>query len=184
MFSLYLRSKLIFLLGFMLLFVASCASSEAVQYHFGIVTTSIEGRLKLDPFVLQKQKVFILVDKEQAQLIKTVNGRLTYRQVALVHVARRGKFFVPFDNETRTVKLHIFARGYKVINENFDRTMGVSSYTFSPKLEAIPHWEDTYYLTIRPLILEYIAEPKNGLTTTERSYLNSWLLEMNKQYKK
>lgn len=155
------------------LFLPVAGCSDHVDYKVGIVTRSVRGTMtvEMDPVGGQP---FIIVRKHNRTLIEGAGGYL-YRVSAALVRPQDGQYTVEMEAETDVVELMFLARNHIPVNHRFQRTLGVRSYIYHVRLKRDPAWRESYYLLIRPILTEYIVEPRFRLKPSDQLFLGEWM---------
>ena len=150
------------------------ACSDHVSYRPGLVTRQIEGTILLAGAPAQS-KPFLIVRKYQNTLIETSDGYLETVTAELVHPDPSGQFIIEYDSGTRRVEYMVVAEGFNTSQGSFKRSLGVSAYQVEAVLTSQVNWRENYYLTLKPVITEYIVEERYELSEVDRQFLSDWL---------
>ncbi|MDT8447791.1 MAG: hypothetical protein RRB13_12950 [bacterium] len=156
---------------FALLFWVVGCSSDQVTVHGGLVTQEVYGQIT--PF--GGEPPMVLVRAQGATFVEDQQGRLAQTSAFLVYPDPRGRYRVPLNSETRSLDILVFKPGFKPVRRGFERSLGVASYEFDVILKTDEHWNEGYFVGLKPLLSGYITELRYKMPPKDVLYLNDWI---------
>ena len=147
--------------------------AKDVQYSVGLVTMKVDGKIDLMSDN-GATRPFILARKQHRTLIQTSSGYLYRFTASIVHPDERGSYTIHMENDVYRVEVQVIAQGYRSVQQNFQRTLGISSYHFDTQLKKDLNWHDSYYILIKPALSEYITEQRYKLDKNAQMFLSDW----------
>jgi len=157
---------------------AGCAGQA--DFHLGVVTRSITGTMVVEGEPEQVQP-FILVRKHNRTLIETSGGYL-HRVSAEIIRPDGGNYAVDMGAEVDRVELTFLGRRHRPVSFAFNRTLGIGEYVFNAHLHPDAAWRDSYYLLIRPELIEYIIEQRYLMRRSDQLFLGEWMDRTESQF--
>ncbi|OGG98139.1 MAG: hypothetical protein A2508_09290 [Candidatus Lambdaproteobacteria bacterium RIFOXYD12_FULL_49_8] len=159
----------------LLLWLGGC--SEKVGYQVGFVTREVNGLITLaDASADTGPRPFVLATLHAATFLEQSDGkRLHQLRASLARPERGGRYLVRFDDEVDRVDLIFVAAGYIPARASFDRTLGVSAYSFDIELKKDPQWHKGYYIGLKAILADYITEPRYRLAPKDQLFLGQWM---------
>lgn len=170
---------LLFCLGICLI-LGAC--SKEVGYRPGLVTQHVQGQIELAAGNSDSQ-AFVVVRKHNVTLIETSAGYLRRIAVNVLHPDEKGRYSASFDAETRQLDLTFISRGRRPVSHSFRRTLGIGAYRYDVCLKPDPQWRESYYLLIKPTLVDFIVEKRYQLAPAEQLFLGDWMVSAEKQLK-
>lgn len=167
------RGIILLLLGGMLL--SGCSPSG--DFQWGVYTKQVKGRIVTEEN-LGTAKPFLLVMNYHRTLIETSSGYLSRVTAFVAYPDGDGDFSVPFDADTVSLDIAVYAKGSVVKRERFRRSLAIGSYTYNVKLIRDENWRNNYYLKIKPFLVEFITEQRYLMNRIDKLYIGEWLAEM------
>jgi hypothetical protein len=160
------------------LILGSCSSS--IDYDAGLYTKTVEGRIKATN-QSSEDKVFVLVLNYHRTLLETSEGYLNRVTAFVTYPDDEGRYSASFDTDTVKLELAFFAKKHFVMNQQFHRTIGVGSYRFDVVLKQDKDWKNSYYLMIKPWLIEYIIEDRYLMSQFDKHQIGEWLAEIDEE---
>jgi len=154
-----------------LLLSSGCASS--VDYEVGVVTREVKGVFTAPA----DSNPLVLVRMQVATFATTDTGQVHQARAKLVYPNAEGRYLVSMDAEVNQVELYFIAQGYKVAQASFSRTLGVRAYKFDVTLKTDPSPKNGYYQGLKPLLTQYIVEPRFQMPPKDQLVLGQWMDE-------
>ena len=161
--------------------VASCASR--IGYTVGVVTGRVEGIISFDSSHTQPA-AFIVVKQYNRTFMETSKGYLHSVSAVLVFPKENGEYSVPFNSDVDQLDLFFFAKGHRVDSETFPRTLGIGSYHYNVALRSDPMFRESFYLSIKPMLSEFILEDRYEMPQNQQMFLSDWFREIEETYPK
>jgi len=156
-------------------FTTSC--SDSVHYTFGVITQEVNGVIEVQP----EAKPLVLVRMQIATFAQTSQGQVQQARAKLVYPDLDGSYRVLLEDNVSQLELYFIAHGYQTAHANFERTLGVKSYQFNVKLETAPNPKGSYYHSLKPLLTQYIVEPRFQMPPKDQLALGAWMTEEENQ---
>jgi hypothetical protein len=155
------------------LFVFS-GCSPALEYKAGLYTKSVTGVIKTEQ-VDPAPQPFVLVLDFHRTLLETAEGFLQRVTAFIVYPDAEGNYSVPFGTDTAKLELTFFARYSSSIVQQFSRSLGIGGYRYDVDLKEDKNWRNSYFLLIKPTLIEFITEKRYLMNQTDRRFLGEWL---------
>ncbi len=152
--------------------LTSCSGSGG--YNIGLYTKTVKGTIHFSSEIKTKE-AFILVLNYHRTLIETSEGYLSRVTASIEHPNENGEYSASFDADTTKLDLMIYAENCLIESGRFQRTLGVGSYINDKQMQKDENWRNTYYLMIKPVLIEYINEDRYLMNQMDKYYLGEWL---------
>ncbi len=169
------KSAFILILGLLV------GCSHSFEYRAGLYTKSVEGLVRTDS-QSPAGEPFILVLNYHRTLIETSEGFLNRASAFVAYPDGEGKYSIPFDTDTVKLELNFYAKGYLLMNQQFHRSIGVGSYRFDVNLVEDKDWKNSYFLMIKPVLVEYITEDRFLMNQFDKYHIGQWLSEIDEEF--
>ena len=159
--------------------LAGCSSS--LDYEIGLYTKTVKGMLSIKD-AEASHRPFILVRNYRRTLIETSQGHLNRVTASVILPNAKGRYLVPFSTDTVKLELTYYAQNSHMRVQEFHRSLGVGSYTFDVTLAEDENWKDSYYLFIKPVLIEFITEKRYQMNQVDKLFLGEWLAAADEQF--
>jgi len=153
------------------LLFAGCSSQ--VDYQIGVVTNEVKGSLTAP----DEAKPLILVRMSIATFAVSGLGQVHQARAKLVYPDKSGFYSVKMDAEVDQVDLYYLGQGHKVAQASFSRTLGVQAYVLDVTLKTEKNPKLGYFSGLKPLLTQYIVEPRFKMPPKDQLALAKWMDE-------
>ncbi len=163
----------------MIVFVFGCSSK--VGYHIGIVTSHVAGTIGFE----NKEKrtnVFLLVKKYIRTFYENSQGYLHHVNASIQFPNDKGEYEVSFDADVDKIDLLFISPGHLIESKSFSRTLGVGSYEYNVTMRPDSSFKDSFYLSIKPSLSEFILEPRYKMPQSQQMFLGNWFKRIEDTY--
>lgn len=165
--------------GGLLLVCGGC--SPVLEYHPGLYTKSVTGTIQTEQ-VDPAPQPFILVLDFHRTLLETTDGFLQRITAFIVYPDAEGKYSVAFANDTAKLELSFYAQNSLTLVQQFNRSLGIGSYQYHADLKRDENWRNSYFLQIKPTLIEYITEKRFLMNQSDRHFLGEWLAAADERF--
>ncbi len=155
--------------------------SSSLDYDFGLYTKSVTGTLSIRD-ADTAHRPFILVKNYHRTFMETSQGYLNRVTASVALPDAKGRYLVPYSADTVKLELTYYAQNSHTRVQEFHRSLGVGSYTFNVRLEEDKNWKDSYYLFIKPVLIEFITEKRYQMNQVDKLFIGEWLAAADKQF--
>ena len=156
--------------------------SGKINYHIGVVTHSVTGKIERESAKRYKSETFILVKEHVRTFMSTSDGDLHRVGAKIAKVDEEGNYVVSYDSDVSRLDLFYFSEGHLMDSETFKKTLFIGSYEYNMTLKADSDYRNSYYLAIKPMLVELIIEPRYRLPITDQVFLKNWMNQMDDLY--
>jgi hypothetical protein len=158
--------------GLLLLILTGC--TKGVTYHPGVISNTVFGTLRVKTEQADAPS-FILVIEHNQTFLTTDQHRYERLSAKIVHPDRSGHYQVKFNNGVVQLELMFIAPRHYLLTSRFNRTLGVEAYEFNPLLTIDPYWNENFDYSLKPVLAEYIIEPRFYMPDKDQLFLGKWL---------
>ncbi len=151
-----------------------------MEYKTGLYTKSVEG-IVLPSLQHPEAETFILVVNYHRTLIETSGGYLSRATASVVYPDDEGKFSASFDADTVTLELTFYSKRHMVLNQQFHRSLGIGSYNFDIRLKEDVDWKNSYYLMIKPTLVDFVTEDRYLMSQYDKHHIGEWLAAIDEE---
>lgn len=159
---------------FLFVFVLFTGCSGMSDYQVGLYSTSVDGVITGISDV-KTDEVFILVLNYHRTLLETSEGFLNRVTASLVYPNERGEYSALFDTDTTTLDLRIYAKGKLLESAKYHRSLGIGVYEYDVSLQKDENWKNTFYLMVKPHLVEFITEERYMMSQMDKLFIGDWL---------
>ena len=159
--------------------LSSCSSK--VGFTFGPVTSRVEGTISFDAGRTLSQP-FVLVKKFHRTFMESSAGHLHSVSADLILPDEKGEYRVDFEADVDRLELFFFAKGHRAESESFARTLGIGSYRYDVVLKPDSMFRESFYLSIKPTLSEFIVEPRYKMPQNRQMFLANWFRQIEEEY--
>lgn len=171
--------QLLCLIGLLL---GTIGCSGKVNYHIGIVTHSVTGKIERESPETYQSETFVLVKEHVRTFMSSSDGDLHRIAAKIVKVDKEGNYSVTYGSDVSQLDLYYLSEGHFLDSESFKKTLFIGSYEFNMMLKADLDYRNSYYLAIKPMLVELITEPRYKLPITDQAFLKNWMNQMDDLY--
>ena len=155
--------------------------SSTLDYEVGLYTKTVKGILNIEN-AKASHRPFILVRDYHRTLIETSQGHLNRVTAFVILPNAKGNYSVPYSTDTVKLELTYYAQNSHTRVQEFHRSLGVGIYTFNVTLEEDKNWKDSYYLFIKPVLVEFITEKRYRMNQVDKLFIGEWLAAADEQF--
>ena len=159
--------------------ISSC--SPKIGYNFGVVTSHVEGTISSESGQIQSG-TFIIVQQYNRTFFETSRGYLHNVSAILIFPDKKGKYRATFGADIDRLDLFFVAEGHRIASETFTRTLGIGSYEYNAVMHPDPTFKETFYLSTKPTLSDFIVEKRYKMPQTQQMFLGNWLKKIEKTY--
>jgi hypothetical protein len=152
-----------------------------LEYEVGLYTKSVNGVLNIKD-AAPSHRPFILVRDYHRTFIETSQGYLNRVTASVVLPNAKGKYSVPYSSDTVKLELTYYAHNNHMRVQEFQRSLGIGSYTFDVNLEEDKDWKNSYHLFIKPVLIEFITEQRYRMNNVDKYFIGEWLAAAEEQF--
>jgi len=159
---------------YLLIAIGFTGCSLSGDYDLGLYTKTVKGTINFSSEINTKE-AFILVLNHHRTLMETSEGYLSRVTASLEHPNEKGEYSASFDADTVELELIIYAENCLVESGRFHRTLGIGHYIHNKALQKDKNWRNSYFVMIKPILIEYINENRYLMSQQDKYYLGEWL---------
>ena len=156
--------------------------SGKINYHIGIVTHSVTGKIERASAEAYKSGTFILVKEHVRTFMSTSDGDLHRIGAKIVKADKEGNYNVSYGSNVSRLDLFYLSEGHLMNSESFKKTLFIGSYEYNMTLKTDLDFRNSYYLNIKPMLVGLITESRYRLPITDQVFLSNWMNQMDDLY--
>ncbi|MBT4527038.1 MAG: hypothetical protein HOC24_10835 [Deltaproteobacteria bacterium] len=164
------------------LLLGAIGCSGKINYHIGIVTHSVTGKIERESAATYQSETFILVKEYVRTFMSTSDGDLHRIAAKIVKADKKGNYNISYDSDVSKLDLFYLSEGHLIDSESFKKTLFIGSYEYNMRLKTDSDYRNSYYLVIKPMLVELITEPRYRLSITDQIFLKNWMNQMDDLY--
>lgn len=159
---------------FLLVLLGAFSCSSNVDIKSGLYTKTVEGEITADDSGLSEYP-FVLVLNFHRTLMETSEGFLNRVSASIAYPDEEGRYSASFSSDTVKLQLMYYDYEKQVAFAEFSRSIGIGSYLYNITLAKDEDWRNSYYLNIKPVLIEYITEKRFQMNQMDRKFIGDWL---------
>lgn len=155
--------------------------SSHLSYKAGLYTKKVSGKVSIEK-PDDANRPFILVLDYHRTMMEMSDGYLSRVTAFIIRPDEKGHYRAPFSADTVRLELMFYAYNRQIVSQAFRRSLGIGGYQFDIELKEDNDWRNTYYLIVKPTLIEYITEKRYRMSDFDRYYIGEWLTEADERF--